>query len=89
MSEKQATISEPTTILGLNKKVNDNLTSIDARFKYIEKKINQAELTNSEHFANFEQRFDQADKRANDIEVLLLEIRNYIKLTVHGNSGSY
>ncbi|RKF76001.1 hypothetical protein GcC1_075032, partial [Golovinomyces cichoracearum] len=79
----------PTTILGLNKKVNHILTSIDARFKYIEKKINQALLTNSEHFANFEQRFDQADKRANDIEFLLLEIRNSIKLSVHGNSGSY
>ncbi|KAI0993620.1 hypothetical protein K3495_g14564 [Podosphaera aphanis] len=85
MAEKQSNTSEPVTILGLNKKVNDNLNSIDGRFKYLEKKINQAELTNSEHFANFEERFDnfkkrfdnfekrfnQSDKQANDIEVLL------------------
>ncbi|RKF81156.1 hypothetical protein GcC1_029034 [Golovinomyces cichoracearum] len=79
MSDRQSSNIEPVTILGVNKKLNDSLISIDNRFQVLERKLENS-------IENSNQRFDRAEKRAEGIEELLREIRRDIREKLNKSS---
>ncbi|EPQ61884.1 BgtAc-30005 [Blumeria graminis f. sp. tritici] len=81
MSDCQSSPTKPTTILGVNKKLNDSLAAINNRFQLLENKL-EAFIENSN------QCFDKAEKDSQDISQLLLDIRREIKEGLNRSGGS-
>ncbi|SZF06400.1 unnamed protein product [Blumeria hordei] len=60
MSDRQSSPAEPTTILGVNKKLNNSLAAIDKRFQLLETKLEVS-------IENTNQRFDRVEKQSQEM----------------------
>lgn len=69
--------SGPPNIFSLNKKLNDSLIEIDARFKNLEKTIELGHVNTDGRIEKIEQRLDKIETRNTNIEKIVIQIQSH------------